>query len=76
MSIFCKKIRSCKISVEKSKIRYDENREELLEKYKIRYKNNKEELKEKINCDCGGVYRKNAEARHKRTKKHMDFVKL
>ena len=64
------------IIAEKSKVRYDENSDELLEKYKIRYESNKEELKEKINCDCGGVYRKNAEGRHKRTKEHMDFLKL
>ena len=62
------------IIADKNKIHYQKNREELLKKDKIYYENNKEKIKEKIICPCGGIYRKTAEARHFRTKKHIEFI--
>jgi hypothetical protein len=62
------------IIADKNKIHYQKNREELLKKDKIYYENNKEKKAEKIDCSCGGIYRKTAQARHLRTKKHIDFI--
>lgn len=35
----------------------------------------KEKRREKITCECGSVITKDHLARHKRTKKHQDFIK-
>jgi len=55
------------------------NEKEYREYHKKWYETNKnkindEKRKEKINCECGSVVRKSDIARHKKSKKHINFV--
>jgi predicted GIY-YIG superfamily endonuclease len=64
----------------------EENREALNQYGKQYYKDNKEEIdkkqkqyckdhKEKINCECGSTVRKSDIVRHKKTIKHINYIK-
>lgn len=57
-----------------SKQRYENNKEQILEKQKEYRENNKEYRKEKITCECGASIRKEDLARHKKSKKHYNFI--
>ena len=43
---------------------------------KIYRENNEKTLKQKINCECGGKYTFENKARHFRTLKHLDYLKI
>lgn len=63
---------------ERSKERYEANKENELE-YQIKYKNeNKEKIlaqaKEKITCECGCIVLKWGLNRHMKSKKHLDLM--
>jgi hypothetical protein len=60
---------------EQSKKYHEANRDKILEKQKKYREANKEKLKEKITCDCGSEVVKSTIQRHKRTKKHQNFIK-
>ena len=55
-----------------------ENRETILKKKKKYHEENKKEIsdkrKVKITCECGSVVRKAEISRHKKSKKHQDFI--
>lgn len=58
---------------------YSEANKEKIKKYRTEYRiKNKEEISKKrkviINCECGSETSRNHLARHKRTKKHIDFL--
>jgi len=58
------------------KDRTKEYRETHKEKNKEYRETNKDKLREKFNCDCGGKYRFDNKAQHKKSKKHIDFISL
>ena len=51
-----------------------DNAEKIKEKGKEYYKDNAEKLKKKITCDCGCILARYHLTRHKKTKKHLDFI--
>jgi len=55
-----------------------QNREKIALKRKEKYEQHKEQIslkrKEIIKCECGSIVRKDTLARHKRTKKHLEFI--
>ena len=55
----------------------EENKDKLKDKFKEYYEKNKDKIlekqKEKINCQCGSIIRRSDMARHKKTKKHINF---
>ena len=59
---------------------YNDNKEIINEKKKEYYNNNKdiinEKLKQKITCDCGSVVRKDVIHRHKKSKKHIEYLNI
>lgn len=64
--------------IEKSKKNYENNKDEIKEKRKKYRKEHKDEISEKgkikMKCECGSVFRKSDLARHKKTKKHLNFI--
>ena len=52
------------------------NKEKIKEKDKLYREANKEKIKEKIECECGCITSKNNMYRHKKTKKHLDNLKI
>lgn len=64
---------------EKRKEYYKTNKEHLNNKTKEYYENNKEQLilksKEVVKCECGVELTHGHILRHKKTKKHLDFLK-
>jgi hypothetical protein len=67
-----------KESIREQRKEYHKNNKEKLLEYKKEYrKENKEILlekqKEKITCECGSLIRKNDLAKHKKTKKHINY---
>lgn len=64
----------------KAKLYRHEHKEEISEKSKQKYQEHKEEIlekaKQKFTCICGSVCRIEDKARHKRSKKHKDFLKF
>ena len=67
-----------KLNQQKKQYRQD-NRDKLSERHKQYYNKNKDELcekrKQKITCECGSICSIYAISRHKRTKKHLDYIK-
>ena len=63
---------------ENNKKYYEENREKINENIKKYYENNKEKIKEnrkiQIKCECGSTIRKDGLERHKKTKKHINYL--
>jgi len=59
---------------------YQENKKQISEQRKQYREENKEKIseqkKEKMTCECGSICRKYDLARHKKTKKHLDWEKL
>ena len=53
----------------------EQNKEQIAERDKQYREQNKERMKQKITCECGCVIGKCDLARHKRSKKHQDFMK-
>ena len=55
------------------------NKEKINEKRRERYEKNKEKInekkKEKITCECGSIIRKSDLARHKKSGKHLEYLK-
>lgn len=64
--------------LEKNKQYYQDNREKIAEKQKQNYENNRDKIlekrKEKITCECGSIVFKNNLSRHKKSKKHINFI--
>lgn len=73
---------------EKSRQRYQDNKEHVIQNVKIYQQNHKEQvlgykrtwkaknqeyLKQKHICECGGTYTPSHKTRHFRTKKHMNY---
>ena len=58
---------------------YQENKQEMCEQHKEYRQNNRQEIsekrKEKFTCICGSVTRKNDQARHWKSEKHINFIK-
>ena len=52
----------------------DNNKEKLNEKSKKYYHENKDKISEKIQCECGGVYRRDSKSQHLKTKMHNNFI--
>lgn len=56
----------------------EKNREKINEKRRKKYEKNKDEINmkssEKINCDCGSIIRRGSKSRHKKTKKHQNWL--
>ena len=52
----------------------DNNKEKLNEKSKKYYHENKDKISEKMQCECGGVYRRDSKSRHLKTKMHINFI--
>ena len=50
------------------------NKEKLLKQMKEYRQNNKEKMKVKITCECGAVVRRYGITRHRKTKKHQEYV--
>ena len=50
---------------------YAENREKVLSSRREYRLKNKEKIAEKIHCSCGAIIRKDAKARHEKSKKHL-----
>ena len=54
------------------------NKEQIAERKKKNYELNKEQIleqiKQKIKCECGCVIRKDSLVKHKRTKKHQNYL--
>ena len=59
---------------------YEDNKDEILEKNKKYREKNKDKISEqrneKFSCVCGGKYTKNHKARHMKTIKHIEYIKL
>ena len=57
---------------------YENNKEKINENKKKYYENNKEKIKEKqkilIKCECGSIIRKDGLKRHKKSKKHINYL--
>ena len=57
---------------------YNNNKQAISEKRKEKYKKNKNEIlekrKEKIICECGAESTKNNISKHRRSKKHINFI--
>lgn len=57
----------------------EDNREKERERSKKYYENNREKIKTKasikITCECSSTIRKDSLARHRRTKKHINYIK-
>jgi hypothetical protein len=66
--------------IEQKKEYYEDNKDKINEQRKEYRKHNKDKIseqkKEKITCECGSIVRKNDIARHNKTKKHLDFLKI
>lgn len=64
--------------LEKKREHYEANRERLAQHFKERYEANKESIaekrKEKVRCECGSEVRKCDLPKHKRTKKHQEYI--
>ena len=54
----------------------DNNKEQILKQKKEYYEKNKKKLKEKYNCVCGSILRLSDKSRHKKSKKHLLFIKI
>ena len=54
---------------------YQDNKEIYLARAKETREKNKEMLSEKFVCECGGIHTLQHRTTHKKTKKHLDFVK-
>lgn len=58
----------------------EKNKQIISEKHKQYYKNNKkiisERKNEKIECECGGRYTQGSKARHFRSNKHQEYLKM
>lgn len=52
----------------------DKTKEYMKEYGKIRYQREKEKHREKITCDCGSIICIGALSRHKKSKRHLDFI--
>jgi hypothetical protein len=52
----------------------ENNKEKILTQRTKYYEKNKDKLLEKITCECGCIITKNSLLRHKKTKKHQDFI--
>ena len=59
---------------------YENHKEQITERHKQYYTENKDKIleqrKEKITCECKCVVRRGDLLRHRRTKKHQDFLKI
>jgi len=59
---------------------YEEKRQQILEQKKEYYKTNKDKIderkKEKITCDCGSVVSRCCLSQHRKTKKHLNYLKI
>ena len=60
--------------IEKQRKNYENNKEKINIKKRELYKNNKEKINEKITCDCGCIVSKSNLSRHKKSKKHIDYL--
>jgi len=59
------------------RIKYcEENKEKISEMGRQYRKKSKEKISEKMTCECGSIFRKYDLARHKKTKKHLNWEKL
>ena len=65
---------------EYEKIRYNNNKEQILKNVKIYRDENKEKIKErekqKIKCECGSIVRRYEISRHRKTNKHITLMTL
>jgi hypothetical protein len=59
---------------EKRKRYREENKDTIRDKLKKWRKENIEKIKEKTTCNCGGKYTKNNLSRHKKSKKHQEYL--
>ena len=53
---------------------YNDNREQILERYRQYYIDNREKAKTKIECECGSVICRGDIAKHKKSKKHQNYI--
>lgn len=54
---------------------YDENNRNYINKYaREYYQQNKKNFNEKIKCECGSILCKQGIAKHKKTKKHLNYL--
>jgi hypothetical protein len=64
---------------EQQKEYYQDNKEKMAKKNKEYYQDNKEKIaermKEKFVCECGGKYTHNHTARHKKSQKHLKWIR-
>ena len=64
--------------IQKNHKYYDANRDHLRKQHRIYYKQNKDKLnevkKQKTVCDCGSIVRRSDLPRHKKTKKHQNYI--
>lgn len=65
--------------LEKSKEHYEKNKELVISKVKQYYSDNKDKINERrstiIECDCGSKVWKNNLSNHRKTKKHLEYIK-
>jgi hypothetical protein len=61
---------------EKDKDYRENNKETLIIKAKQYRIDNIEELTKKITCECGSICSKRVIPKHKRTKKHQEFIQI
>ena len=70
--------RNRKVHNERARLYYAENKEAIRKQKNKFREENKEAIiikkKIKMTCECGSVVRKDDMARHKRTKKHQDYL--
>ena len=63
---------------DKLKQYYIKHKEQITERHKQYYLVHKDKIlehrKQKVACECGSILRKGDLARHKRSKKHQDFL--
>jgi hypothetical protein len=60
----------CTMNMRKSHCGFDTRQEYS----KQHYKDNKETINEKFHCECGGKFTRAHMAKHKKTKKHINFM--
>ena len=54
---------------------YRDDNKEYIKEYRKEYREiNKAKIKETMSCECGSIFRKDAKARHYKTKKHINFI--
>ena len=67
-------------NIKKSKKYYEKHRDVIHAQKKLHYEKNRDEIsarnQERITCECGCEIRRNDISRHRRTKKHLNRMKL